>query len=101
MTVVRIGTRGSKLALVQAAEVKQLIEAQLATASGSGATRLGSLGTTADVIVVKTSGDEFGPVATASGSGATALVGPDTKEVGPPSVKGVFVKELEEALLDG
>ncbi len=64
----RIGTRGSKLALAQAREAARLIE---------------TLGFAAEIVVVKTRGDVYAerPVA---GLG-----------------KGVFVKEIERALLDG
>jgi|Deesub1362A_J573_1020465.scaffolds.fasta_scaffold06298_2 hydroxymethylbilane synthase len=64
----RIGTRGSKLAFVQASEVVRLVE---------------TLGVAAEIVVVKTKGDIYSerPIA----------------ELGT----GVFVKEIERALLDG
>ncbi len=65
----RIGSRGSQLALWQANFIKG---------------RLESLGAQPEIIVIKTSGDEFQ-------QGSVAQIG----------VKGVFIKELEDALLDG
>ncbi len=69
MTAVRIGTRGSTLALWQANHVKKLLEA-------AGEIQ-------AEIITIKTSGDreQDAPIS----------------EIG---AKGVFIKELEEALLD-
>ena len=69
MTSVRIGTRGSTLALWQANHVKKLLEA-------SGEVQ-------AEIITIKTSGDSDPDV--------------PISEIG---AKGVFIKELEEALLD-
>ena len=66
----RIGTRGSKLAMAQAGLVKELLE------------RLPS-GIRCELVVIKTSGDDFS-------RGQT-----------PAALKGLFVKEIEEALLDG
>ncbi|MBI3550357.1 MAG: hydroxymethylbilane synthase [Elusimicrobia bacterium] len=74
----RYGTRGSPLALAQAKWV---------------ATRLAFLhpGLEAEPVIIQTSGDRF------------ALQPPEeASAVGPPSnVKAMFVKEIEEALLDG
>lgn len=69
MKVWRIGTRGSRLALWQAEQVRRWMEAQ---------------GQPAEIVIIKTSGDRLrgAPIA------ATGL-------------KGLFIKELEEALLDG
>lgn len=72
MSHVRIGTRGSALALAQATEVKVALEQRLP-------------GTTAELVIITTSGDD------ATRGSADTL---------PGDVKGVFVKELEEALLD-
>jgi hydroxymethylbilane synthase len=69
MRVWRIGTRGSRLALWQAEQVRQWIEAQ---------------GHAAEIVIIKTSGDRLRTV-------PAALTGR----------KGLFIKELEEALLDG
>jgi hydroxymethylbilane synthase len=68
-TPIRIGTRGSKLALVQANMVRDA---------------LGRLGAEAEIVVVRTTGDRIQdrPLADAGG-------------------KGLFTKELEEALLAG
>ena len=73
MTSVTIGTRGSALAVAQAQEVKAAIEAARP-------------GTTAELVVITTSGDD---------------VTRGTAEQLPGDIKGLFVKELEEALLDG
>jgi hydroxymethylbilane synthase len=69
--VVRIGTRGSRLALAQAEGVCQRLEAALP-------------GVRAELVVIRTSGDR--------------LRDAPLHEVGG---KGLFVKELEGALLDG
>jgi hydroxymethylbilane synthase len=66
----RIGTRGSTLALWQATHFREALKS--------------SCGITAEIIVIKTSGDQF------------ATAPPD--QIG---VKGIFTKELEDALLDG
>jgi hydroxymethylbilane synthase len=70
MTALRIGTRGSALALRQANHVREAID--------------NCCGLSAEIVVVKTSGDQF----------ATAPV----EQIG---VIGIFTKELEDALLDG
>ena len=72
-SIIRIGTRGSPLALAQAREVQHRLE----TAHGAG--RLGF-----EVRVIKTSGDRIQdrPLSEAGG-------------------KGLFTKEIEEALLAG
>jgi hydroxymethylbilane synthase len=67
---VRIGTRGSKLALWQANWVKERIEKQ-------------SPGIKTEIVKIKTTGDKILDVALAKVGG-----------------KGLFVKEIEEALLD-
>jgi hydroxymethylbilane synthase len=66
----RIGTRGSALALCQANQVGQAV------------TRLSKVAT--EIVVIRTSGDR--------------LPGASFDEIG---VKGVFTKELEDALVDG
>jgi hydroxymethylbilane synthase len=66
MTALRIGTRGSQLALWQANEVKRL---------------LALAGQDAEIVIVKTTGDKRPDVSLASIGG-----------------KGLFIKELEEAL---
>ncbi len=65
----RLGTRGSRLALVQAQSV---------------ADALAGLGVDADIVPIRTSGDRLADVSLASFGG-----------------KALFVKEIEEALLDG
>ena len=70
----RIGTRGSKLALWQAHTVARLVKE--------------TGGPECEIVVIRTSGDE--------GSGP-----PDAPTSGTLNVKRMFVKEIEEALLDG
>ena len=70
--LLRIGTRGSKLALAQAAEVKETLENAHPDL-------------TCEIVILKVSGDDF-----------TAW----KKEEKVPG-KGLFVKEIEEALLEG
>ena len=70
MKPLRIGTRGSPLALWQANHFRQKLES--------------SCGISAEIVVIKTSGDQF------------ATAPPD--QIG---VKGIFTKELEDALLEG
>lgn len=70
MTTLRIATRGSQLALVQARWVAARVEARL--------------GLTVELVTVRTSGDRLRDVSLARFGG-----------------KGLFVKEIEEALLAG
>jgi hydroxymethylbilane synthase len=70
MTTLRLGTRGSQLALIQANMVAALLRARA--------------GVSCDVIVIKTSGDRLADAPLAQIGG-----------------KRVFVKEIEDALLDG
>jgi hydroxymethylbilane synthase len=70
MARVRIGTRGSALALWQAHFVRDALRARH--------------GIEAEIVTLKTSGDRF-----------------DQKKIGQIGLKGVFIKELEDALLDG
>ncbi|MBI3332899.1 MAG: hydroxymethylbilane synthase [Candidatus Omnitrophica bacterium] len=72
MKRVRIGTRGSALAQAQANEVKEALEKAHPDLR-------------CELTVIRTTGDDFPPAA-ASGTGA---------------IKGLFVKEIEEALLGG
>ena len=73
MTSVRIGTRGSKLALWQANAVAARLSEQA--------------GAQSEIVIIRTSGDESsGP--------------PDPPPAGA-NVKGLFVKEIEDALLNG
>ncbi len=69
--IVKIGTRGSKLALWQAEWVKAALEKNTA-------------GLTVELVIIKTKGDKIQDVPLAKVGG-----------------KGLFVKEIEEALLDG
>jgi len=69
--VIRIGTRGSKLALWQAEWVKSALENR-------------SPGVSVELVVIKTKGDKIQDVPLAKVGG-----------------KGLFVKEIEEAILDG
>ena len=73
MKLITIGTRGSKLALWQA----HWIESQL-----------NGFGVETSIEVIKTTGDKISDV-------ALAKVGAES------GLKGVFIKEIEEALLDG
>ncbi|MGA7624038.1 MAG: hydroxymethylbilane synthase [Candidatus Acidiferrales bacterium] len=70
MKPLRIGTRGSALALWQANHFREALEK--------------TCGIAAEIVIIKTSGDQF------------AAAPPD--QIG---VKGIFTKELEDALLDG
>ncbi len=70
MTLIRIGTRGSALALWQARTVGKLLEEQ---------------GAQTEIVAIRTSGDE--------GSGPPDAPG--------TNIKRMFVKEIEEALIDG
>lgn len=81
----KIGTRGSKLALAQAEQVKGLLEKA-------------HPGLTCALEVIRTSGDDFSagefPLTQPSPHGG------EGKGEGT-ALKGLFVKEIEEALLDG
>jgi hydroxymethylbilane synthase len=70
LTPLRIGSRGSKLALWQAGHIRERL------LHGSG----GPI----EIVIIKTSGDQF------SATPASQIGG-----------KGIFIKEIEEALLDG
>jgi hydroxymethylbilane synthase len=70
VTTIRIATRGSDLALVQARYVAARIESEL--------------GVSTEIVLVKTTGDRIQSVSLAKIGG-----------------KGLFVKEIEEALTDG
>jgi hydroxymethylbilane synthase len=71
--VLRIGTRGSRLALAQAHETRDRLTAAMGPAAP-----------TVEIVVIKTSGDR--------------IVDRPLAEVGG---KGLFTKEIEDALLDG
>ena len=70
MTTVRIATRASELALVQARSIAARLESEL--------------GVDTELVSMKTTGDRLTQVSLAKIGG-----------------KGLFVKEIEEALLDG
>jgi hydroxymethylbilane synthase len=74
MTALRIGTRGSPLALAQARETRDRLAAQFPELAEPGAT---------EIVPIRTTGDRLAHSA-----------------LGEPGGKGLFVKEIEEALLD-
>ncbi len=76
--IIRIGTRGSQLALWQARTVAALLEG-----TSAGGARAGEA-VTCEIVVIKTSGDKLqeAPLSEAGG-------------------KRLFVREIEDALLDG
>lgn len=76
MTALRMGTRGSPLALAQSGQAARELE------------RLNP-GLTVETVVVKTSGDLFGAPS------------PEVAKTLPQGAKGLWVKEIEVALLDG
>ena len=76
--LLRIGTRGSTLALAQAAQVKAALEKV-------------NPGWTCELTVIKTSGDDFT---------AWKKSSPEASGPGGVPLKGLFVKEIEEALLE-
>lgn len=83
----RIGTRGSALARWQAREVSRRLEA--------------ATGHTCEIVIIRTAGDEPpnapGTVSSPSTSGTRGTLG----TVGTLSAKATFVKEIEDALLEG
>ena len=92
MAAIRLGTRGSALAVAQSTMVARSIE---------------QLGETVELVTIATSGDEprgAGPAPTgeAKGSGEAASA-PIAERGGAPAVedKSRFVKEIEQALLAG
>lgn len=80
MSALRIGTRGSQLALWQANTVKSLLAGH---------------GHPAELVIIKTTGDRLSEAAAAGQAPATP---PGT---GADQTKRVFVKEIEDAMLRG
>ena len=78
MKVLRIGTRGSALALWQARSVGEALVGSRACASAGG-----HEGVAFELVIVKTSGDKF-----------------QQTRFSEMGAKGVFIKELEDALLE-
>ena len=76
MATLKMGTRGSALALAQSSQAARALE------------RLNP-GLSVETVIIKTSGDLFGAPP------------PDVAKALPQGAKGLWIKELEEALLDG
>jgi hydroxymethylbilane synthase len=76
MAVLKMGTRGSPLALAQSSQAARALEAL-------------NPGLTVETVVIKTSGDLFGAPP------------PAVAKTLPQGAKGLWVKEIEVALLDG
>lgn len=81
----KIGTRGSKLALAQAGLVKAALEKE-------------HPGIDFELVVIRTSGDDLSAKGDTLGPGTTAVPGGWEEEA---ALKGLFTKDIEEALLDG
>lgn len=77
----KLGTRGSQLALWQAHTVARLLQERS--------------GTHCEIVTIRTTGDEL------SARSAETLSGGTAPTVPPDTTKRVFVKEIEDALLDG
>lgn len=76
MATLKMGTRGSPLALAQSGAAARILEKL-------------NPGLTVETVVIKTSGDLFGAPS------------PAVAKTLPQGAKGLWIKELEEALLDG
>ncbi|MBI5247840.1 MAG: hydroxymethylbilane synthase [Elusimicrobia bacterium] len=76
MAILKMGTRGSALALAQSSQAARALEKL-------------HQGLTVETVVIKTTGDLFGAPS------------PEKAKLLPQGAKGLWVKELEEALLDG
>ncbi len=84
-TILKMGTRGSALARAQSSWVARRLEKS-------------HPGLHVETVVIKTSGDSFG-----EGSGLKSIpsLAPQSSLLNPGGLKGLFVKEIEEALLAG
>jgi len=76
MLTLKMGTRGSPLALAQSGQAARKLESL-------------NLGLTVETVIIKTSGDLFGAPP------------PEVAKTLPQGAKGLWVKEIEQALLDG
>lgn len=76
MAILKMGTRGSPLAVAQSGMAARLLEKL-------------NPGLTVETVIIKTSGDMFGAPS------------PAVAKTLPQGAKGLWIKELEEALLDG
>jgi hydroxymethylbilane synthase len=76
VAILKMGTRGSALALAQSSQAARALEKL-------------HPGLTVETVVIKTSGDLFGAPS------------PEAAKALPQGAKGLWIKELEEALLDG
>jgi hydroxymethylbilane synthase len=76
VAILKMGTRGSPLALAQSGQAARALEKL-------------NPGLTVETVVIKTSGDLFGAPS------------PEVAKTLPQGAKGLWVKEIEEALLDG
>jgi hydroxymethylbilane synthase len=85
VTTLRLGTRGSPLALWQANAVARLIAERG--------------GPACEIVVIRTAGDEPRQPQVPRGPGGPTV--PEVPAPRLPSIKNSFVKEIEEALLDG
>ena len=85
MKSLKIGTRGSQLALAQAGLVKAALENAHS-------------GLTCELVVIRTSGDDFSP-GNVAGPFDSATVPRQARD--ERTWKGLFVEEIEEALLEG
>ncbi len=89
LRILKIGTRGSKLALAQAGLVKEALEKA-------------HPGLACELEIIRTSGDDLSAGAPRTGYVPGSHVSPGTGlSDDQAALKGLFVKELEEALLAG
>lgn len=88
-SVIRIGSRGSQLALWQANHV---------------ADRLRAGGHAVEIEIIRTTGDRLQPTESASGEAISEMAAEIAGAVSPGVLaegKGIFIKEIEEALAEG